>query len=209
MGVRSGCYCSEAAYGARWDAMVEAILDVWDEPAEAKPDASAKHIAAAPEPQNPHHPQPLPAPVEVIEAPQAHCAPARVEFSSSLAMRPGDALAEDKLAAQEDRVFARNLSIVDDMTHWADIDPTVEEPPQEWVDELGVVAARRRLRVARGAMMSLKDAPIGLSAAKSIVSSLAKARAVRDVGRGGMQLNVMAIFPTQVTVYEELVVRDE
>lgn len=195
--------------------MVEAILDVWDEPAEAKPDASDATVAAAPEPQNHIHPQPLlsvggagdPQPLSV-RAGDA-CAPTRLEFGSALAMRPGDALAEDRLAAQEDRVFARNLSIVDDMTHWADIDPTVEEPPQEWVDELGPVAARRRLRVARGAMMSLKDAPIGLSAAKSIVSSLAKARAVRDVGRGGMQLNVMAIFPTQATVYEELVVRDE
>jgi hypothetical protein len=189
--------------------MVEAILDVWDEPAEAKSDASAKHIAAAPEPQNHPPPQLPPAPVEVIEAPQAHCAMAPREFSSALAMRPGDPHAEEKLAAQEDRVFARNLNTVDDMTYGFDIEPDQETPPQEWVDELGIVAARRRLRVARASLMSLKDAPIGLSAAKSIVSSLAKARAVRDVGRGGMQLNVMAIFPTRETVYEELVVRDE
>lgn len=189
--------------------MPEAVLDAWDEPAEAKPFASAAPVAAEPAPLNHPHPQLLPAPVEVVEAPQAHCAPARVEFSQAMAMRPGDPAAEDRLAEQEDRVFARSLSTVDDMTYWADIEPDAEQPPQEWIDELGLAGARRRLRVARGAMMSLKDAPIGLSAAKSIVSSLAKARAVRDVGRGGLQLNVMAIFPTQVTKYEEIVVKDD
>lgn len=196
--------------------MSEAILDVWDEPAEAEPDASAEPVATEPAPENHPHPQPLPAPAEVIDAPQAHCAtvaratpPARLEFSQALAMRPGDASAEDRLAEQEDRVYARNLQIVDDMTHWADLDPELENPPEEWVDELGLAGARRRFRVARASCMSLKDAPIGISAAKGIVSSLAKARAVRDAGRGGLSLNVTAVFPTQVTVYEEIVVRDE
>ncbi len=189
--------------------MAEAILDVWDEPAEAEPAAAAAPIATAPAAHSHPHPQLLPAPVEVIEAPQAHCAPARLEFSQAMAMRPGDASAEDRLAAQEDRVFERSLQIVDDMTYWADVDLDAEEPPEEWVRELGIAGARRRLRVARASCMSLKDAPIGISAAKGIVSSLAKARAVRDAGRGGLSLNVTAIFPTQVTVYEELVVRDE
>jgi hypothetical protein len=189
--------------------MVEAILDAWDEPAEAKPSAAAKPVATEPHPLKPPHPKLLPAPVEVIEAPQAHCAPARLEFSQSLAMRPGDPAAEDRLAAQEDEVFARNLQIVDDMTYWADVEPGTKEPPDEWVQSMGRDAARRRLRVATASCMSLKDAPIGISAAKSIVSSLAKARAVRDVGRGGLQINIMAIFPTNVTVYDELVVKDE
>lgn len=198
-------------------AVTEAILDAWDEPADAKTTSCAycggehrsQNCPGRYEAKNHPHHQLLHAPVEVIEAPQAHCATvSRETVSQALAARIGESQ-EDKLAALEDKIYSSNLRIVDDMTYWADIDPAIEEPPEAWVRELGAEDAHRRLRVARASMMSLKDAPIGISAAKSIVSSLAKARAVRDAGRSGMQLNVLAVFPTQVQVYEELVVRDE
>lgn len=189
--------------------MSEARFNEWGEPVEAKPVARARARAATPEAPRHPLPQPPPAPVEVSIAPATHCAPAPREFSQALTLRPGDAAAEERLAELEDKIYAANLRIVDDMTYWADVDLQAEAPKEEWVRELGVEGARRRHRVACAANMSLKDAPIGISAAKSIVSSLAKARAVREAGRGGLSLNVTAIFPTQVNVYEELVVKDD
>lgn len=128
---------------------------------------------------------------------------------------------EEALAACEDRVYERNLRIVESMTHFAEVDPArvngegevispgTTEPPEAWVRELGPEGAAERLRIAKLAYISTKDAPVGMTAAKSIVSGLAKARAVREAGRGNLQLNVMAVFPTQQVVYEELVVRDD
>lgn len=131
-----------------------------------------------------------------------------VQAGTLVGQQPGDSEAE-RVAAIEDRVYATSLAIVDDMNHWAEVEPDTEEPPEQWVRELGRDGAIRRLRVAKASWMPLKDAPIGISASKSIVSSMAKSRAIRDAGRGSLNLNVLAVFPTQAHVYDELIVKDD
>lgn len=88
----------------------------------------------------------------------------------------------DELAQIENAVYERNLAIVHAATYFADIEPGTTEPPKEWVDEVGEKEAKRRLRVANGAWMGAKDAPVGISISKAVVSSMAKARAMRDGG---------------------------
>jgi hypothetical protein len=150
----------------------------------------------------------------------AHCVEVvGAEEQASLVTRPPrDALSAqvsmasetERLEELENSIYVSNLRIVDDMTRFAEVTPDMHEPPEEWVRELGPERAAQRFRVAKASWMATKDAPVGITAAKTIVANLAKARATRDAGRQGLQLNVVAVFPSSgARQYEELVVGDD
>ncbi len=103
-------------------------------------------------------------------------------------------VARDPLDELVDKVFMQNLSIVADVTHFADIAPGQQTPPEAWVKELGPEGAMRRLRVCQGAWLGAKDAPAALGIAKSISSSLALARVKKEKADRTLKVE-LAVFP--------------
>lgn len=110
----------------------------------------------------------------------------------------------ERLKDVQNEILVENLRIIEDVTHFRDIEPqqVVEgvlidgttEPPQEWIDQVGEVEAKKRLRIARAAWMNAKDAPVGLAIAKSVVVGITKALAT--VSSGPKVLNVAVVQMT-------------
>lgn len=96
-----------------------------------------------------------------------------------------------RLRALEDDIHRRALVCLDDVSRWTDVDPKQEEPPAAWVDELGLEGAQRRLRVARAAWMSPKEAPVGIKVAQTVAVGISRARATE--GGGAQTLNVQTV----------------
>lgn len=90
-----------------------------------------------------------------------------------------------------------------DVLHFADIDPEQLDPPPEWIRELGHEGAHRRLRTAKYALMSAKDAPVALKIAAQLGGNIIKAKASeRNVEN---TLNIIKVHLTAPTpVYPEL-----
>lgn len=128
---------------------------------------------------------------------------AEVVEATPLAVSPAAALARpepeafDKLRALEDEIHRRALVCLHDVSLWTDVEPDTkdrpgtQEPPQAWIDELGLEAARKRLRVAKSAWMSAKEAPIGIKVAKEVAVGIARARATEK--GGGTTLSVQQV----------------
>ena len=85
----------------------------------------------------------------------------------------------DRIAAIEEEVHSEAATVINDAMHFMAIDPGSEEPPEAWVAELGVEGAKRRMRTAQMALMSSKEAPVGLKLAKDTLVGMSKAKAQR------------------------------
>jgi hypothetical protein len=103
--------------------------------------------------------------------------------------------ARARLQGLEDELFHESLSIVHDALKFADIDPGDEEPPEQWVEELGYEAATKRFRLARMACLSAKEAPVGIKMAQAMATGIIRARAA-DKG-SSHTLNIAVVHLTE------------
>lgn len=101
-------------------------------------------------------------------------------------------LEQDKLQRLEDRILEKSLLTVYDSLHWEDIDAGAVDPPQAWIDEVGLEAAKKRLRVAQAAWMNAKEAPVALNMARAISMGITKVRAARQVGTPTLNINFVS-----------------
>ena len=115
--------------------------------------------------------------------------------SSSLpAVAPREGLSEKqavkhkKIKAIEDELFDESVGVLRGMMSAAQIDWESDEPPEEWVEQMGPDAARRKFQLAKAALLPKKDAPVLLELAQKTVLGIMKSRA-RDRDHGH-QLNV-------------------
>lgn len=95
-----------------------------------------------------------------------------------------------------------------DILHFADIEPTDEAPPEEWVAELGHADAMRRLRTAKYALMSPKEAPVALKIIAQFGGNIIKAKAAeRNVTN---ELHIERVYLTApVPTYPELEIESD
>lgn len=112
--------------------------------------------------------------------------------------------AMDSLASMEDKLFDQAISVVSDALSFGDLDPTDEEVPQAWIDEMGQAAAERKFRNTRAGMMKGSEAPAGVKLAEKIATGIMKTRALRGaapvLNLSLVQLTVEAApreYPTQ------------
>lgn len=107
-------------------------------------------------------------------------------------LRVDETAAIERIKGIEDELFERHAQVLQDAALFRDIDPSQQEPPQEWVDRLGKRDAERTYRLARAAWLPKKDAPAGFDISRSVVASMLKAR----VGRGeGATINIGIFMP--------------
>ncbi|MDX2253274.1 MAG: hypothetical protein NW202_13395 [Nitrospira sp.] len=95
----------------------------------------------------------------------------------------------------EDELYRDNMEIMRDAGKFRDIDPRSDEIPPEWIEELGQKEASKRFRVAKAAWMSAKTAPVGISNARAIVSSIVKARATEKAAPTNLNVGVAVNMP--------------
>lgn len=85
-----------------------------------------------------------------------------------------------RLAEIEDELLDDSAIILKYANRFADIEPGTREPPQAWIDEMGLEQAQKCLRVANSAWLGAKESPMGLKLASTTVASVLKSKASRD-----------------------------
>jgi hypothetical protein len=111
--------------------------------------------------------------------------------------------AESALEAIADSLYEDALGVIDDAMQFADVEPAElepgEAPPSKWVEQVGYEKAARRQRVARTAWMPKKDAPVGLSIALTMASSITAARAKSKEGPSTLNVTYVQITGPEPT----------
>lgn len=136
--------------------------------------------------------EPAPAPLALVEPTEVLPAAADDEPDQ-----------DTRLKAVEEELYETNLRICQDTTRFCEVAFDAVSPPEAWIRELGVEGAWKRFRVAKGAQMAAKDAPVGIQMAGRIVSGLAKARAM-ERSEGSKALNVQIVLMPQVHTYQAI-----
>lgn len=119
---------------------------------------------------------------------------------------PNETLAERQakdLQSIEDELFEKSGEILEGALLFADISPDAEEPPAEWFKKYGVEKATRMFRMAKFAMMSAKEAPVGIKVAESMVRGVLKARSM-----AAAQPKTLAVAFLNQTVHHHYEVKD-
>lgn len=81
-------------------------------------------------------------------------------------------------AKVEEKLYDECLEVLDGVVSFADLDPEHPEVmPKGWVERFGKKEAIKRQRLAAYALMSAKNAPIGIQVAKNVAVGVLKARA--------------------------------
>ena len=104
-----------------------------------------------------------------------------------------------KVRGIADNLLLKSVSVIDGAMHFADLDPEelaeMREPPKEWVDELGMKEAKKRLRMAKAAWLDGKSAPAGFKLASDFYMQETRSRSLEKAGP--KSLNVSFIQMTQ------------
>lgn len=106
-------------------------------------------------------------PAEVVRAPLATKEEARLA-------------ARHKMEEIEDELYVEALDTVRGLMKFSDLDPTLEQPPEEWVYEYGAAKALKMYKLAQMGNMCRKDAPIGIQVALDLAKSERRARAHQE-----------------------------
>lgn len=118
----------------------------------------------------------------------------RVESSAALAPRPVVSLAEHRekdIEKVTDALLTESQSILLDSMGFADLTDqnlAKNEPPQQWIIDLGRLKAQRKLRLAKMALLPKREAPVGLEQARALAVGIIASKA-REKG-GTKILNV-------------------
>lgn len=82
----------------------------------------------------------------------------------------------------ESELLRDSMEVVVDSLRFREIKPGQEEPPPQWVREVGYKRAIERLRVANAGWMSKKDAPIAVQLAQVVAIGIIRSRATEKAG---------------------------
>lgn len=146
--------------------------------------------------------------------------PEGVVHPSFLASNKVDPLARkraqrDKLMGMRDELLAESLGVIRDAMRFRDIDlekfPERENDPAFWTmeDELGPEDAKRAYRVAKYALATAADAPIGLKLATNIAVGIMKANAAEKSTAPVLNVGKVIINQAAIPVFEEREVENE
>lgn len=101
--------------------------------------------------------------------------------------------AMERIQALEDRLFGEAMEIVSDINRFREIDPSAEEPPESWVREVGLRKAQMRLRVAKAAWMSARDAPVALKTVTQLAVGILKVKSAERTAGSGKTFNAVVV----------------
>lgn len=110
----------------------------------------------------------------------------------------------DAFQAIEDELFTESASAVRAMLAFQEIDPASEEPPEQWIADLGYPKAMQKYRVAKAAWMCQSEAPVGLKFASATYIGIARVRAGDNQRGKGVNVSTVVLVqaPQQYPVKE-------
>jgi hypothetical protein len=119
----------------------------------------------------------------------------------------------DKLMGLRSELLAESLGVIRDAMRFRDIDPKLEQKddPAFWTmeDELGPDDAKRAYRVAKYALATAADAPIGLKLATNIAVGIMKADAAEKGAAPILNVGRVIVNNAAIAVFEEREVENE
>lgn len=86
-------------------------------------------------------------------------------------------LSKETFNQLEDEILWATGQVMAAAMSFPEIDPGTEEPPEEWVEQLGPKLALQKFRVAKAAWMCQSEAPVGLKFAQSTYIGALRVRA--------------------------------
>lgn len=95
----------------------------------------------------------------------------------------------------EDEVFQTAAGILRASLDFCHVAPDQQDPPPEWVAELGEDAARKRLAVAKAGWLPSSQAPAGAGLARQVYVGISRARRMQQLGSGPREVNVKISLP--------------
>lgn len=104
------------------------------------------------------------------------------------------------IRAVEEELLQETNTVVSAALDFAKIDPESDSPPSEWVERHGLEKATERFRTAKYALMSAKDAPVGLKIATQVHGGIIKARATEKSGTRIMNVTLVEM-PVSTAAY--------
>ncbi len=108
----------------------------------------------------------------------------------------------------ENEVFERAVGVVNAALAFVEVTPQQEEPPENWVTEFGLEAARQRLQIAKMGYLPASMAPNGFKLALQAQVGISRGRAYRvKVTQNNLNVKIALPAPTTAahpgpTVYE-------
>ncbi len=132
----------------------------------------------------------------------------RAKLVESVSDRNRDARME-RISEIEDKVFDVSAQVI--MAHLAftEVDHDQEHPPEEWVQQFGEVAARRRMIVAKAGYLPASQMPSAVKLSQMVWQAISRANSHRQRGQVMNQVNVKIALPAPTsqehpgeTVYE-------
>ncbi len=94
----------------------------------------------------------------------------------------------------EDEVFQTAAGILRATLDFCHVRPDQAEPPAEWVEQLGLEAAKQRLEVAKTGWMPKSLSPSGTELAKSVYIGISRARR-QQTNQGPREINAKIALP--------------
>lgn len=98
----------------------------------------------------------------------------------------------------ENEVFERSVGVLNAALAFVEVDPDQIEPPESWVEEYGLEAARQRLKIAKMGYLPASIAPNGFKLALQAQTGISRGRAYR-VKLTQNTLNVKIALPAPTT----------
>ena len=119
---------------------------------------------------------------------------ARESLIESVGERTREARME-RIAEIEDKVFDISTQVV--MAHLAftEVDFDQQDPPEEWVQQFGEKAARRRMVVAKAGYLPASQMPSAVKLAQMVRQSISRAYSQQHRGATLNQVNVKIALP--------------
>lgn len=137
---------------------------------------------------------------------------------TSILVAPADPLARkraqrDRLLGMKDELLQESLGVIRDSMRFRDIDPELKrdvDPAFERMEkELGQEEAQRAYRVAKYALSTAADAPIGLKLAVNVAVGIMKANAAEKGVAPILNVGKVIINQAAIPQFEEREVKDE
>lgn len=116
----------------------------------------------------------------------------------------------DRLRAREDRILEKALATVEDVGGARDIDDQHDGTiPDEWIAEVGLVEAGKRLRVAMDSRRNKKEAPVYLEHMRATALGIIKARSSQPAPDISLNFNMTIAAPQSARPIIDIDVDDE
>lgn len=93
-------------------------------------------------------------------------------------------------------LYQQAAKITEDAMSFSEIDPASDVPPDRWIALYGIEEATRKLRIARAAWMSAKEAPVGLQIAHRQVLGIMKAKATEEAAPRTLAITLVQGAPS-------------